>query len=158
METIMRPGAAICAFILAILLAVPAQAGDASRWRGGWLVTPEEAAQPKARALIPTKSDPGGPRVTVRRPGIAVEIKPPVTIDIAFEPQDGARVDLGSLKVTYMSLFDVDITERLQPYLNPTGIHAEDADIPPGQHTIEIAIRDAAGRRSVERLSFRVLE
>lgn len=128
------------------------------QWQGGWLVSPQEASQPKARALVAAKSDPGGPRVVVRSPGAVKEVRPPVNIDVGFEPQAGSGIDLSSLKVTYLAIFDVDITDRLAPYLTPSGIRAEGADLPPGDHTIEIAVKDGAGRKSVERLNFKVLE
>ncbi|MBF0356650.1 MAG: hypothetical protein HQL43_15575 [Alphaproteobacteria bacterium] len=127
-------------------------------WRGGWLVTPDEAAQPASRVLVPAKSDPGGPKVLIKTPSAVSEVKPPVNIEVTFEPLNGEQIDLKSLKVTYLALINVDITDRLAPYLTPSGIHAEGADLPVGDHTIELAIKDGAGRRSVERLSFKVLE
>lgn len=125
-----------------------------------WLVTPEEAARkaPPTRVVQPSRSDPGGPRMVVKSPGDIKEIRSPVTIDVAFAPQDGASVDLSSLKVTYIALIDIDITRRLAPYLAESGIHADAADLPTGSHDIEISLRDSKGRRSVERLSFKVVD
>ena len=128
--------------------------GGAS-WRGGWLVTADESSRPPSRTLVPGVGDPGGPRVVVRRPVADRETRSPVGIDVAFEPQIGNSIDLASLKVAYLAAVDLDITGRLAPYLTPSGIRAEGVELPPGDHTIEFAIRDAAGRRSVERLSSR---
>lgn len=123
-----------------------------------WLVTPEEADQARTRQLVPNKSDPDGPVINVRVPGEIKEVKPPVTIDVAFEPKDGQTVDLKTLKVTYLKLFDIDITDRMKPYLTPTGIYSQNAKLPPGEHTIEISVKDTAGRTTVELFSFKVLK
>ncbi|MBF0166883.1 MAG: hypothetical protein HQL45_04555 [Alphaproteobacteria bacterium] len=125
-----------------------------------WLVTPEEATQAAgapSRDMITAMSDPGGPKVEIRSPGKVTEVKLPVNIEVTFQSQGQTQVDLNSLKVTYVGLFDLDITDRLLPYLTKDGIKAEDADLPVGKHVIDIAVRDKEGRRTVERLSFKVL-
>lgn len=135
-----------------------ASATEPAQTNHHWLLTPQEAAQPKTRTLVTAKSDPGGPKVVIQHPAIAAKVKSPVSIDVLFEAQGGRQLDMKSLKVTYISLFDIDITDRLADYLTTTGIHADDAELPPGEHTIEILIKDQAGRRSVEHLNFRVME
>ena len=139
-----------------ITLRHAAPTGTASAAGRGWLVTPEEASQPRSRALVVKKSDPGGPKVVVQAPGAVKVVKPPVNIHVAFEPQAGADVDMKTLQVTYVAMFDVDITDRLTPYVTPSGIHADAAELPSGDHTIEISVKDTQGRKSVERLSFEV--
>jgi hypothetical protein len=122
-----------------------------------WIISPSEAELPLGRQLVPEKSDPDGPKVTVRDPGEVAEVAPPVTIDIAFQADDGATVDFKTLKVTYLKLFGIDITERLLPYVTADGIHAVNAPLAPGHHSIEISVNDTAGRRTVERFTFTVL-
>ncbi|TAN59353.1 MAG: hypothetical protein EPN20_15225 [Magnetospirillum sp.] len=156
------------AIMAAVLTLVAAPVGWAqgyrleatAKTRHQWLVTPEEASHkaPATRTILAGKSDPGGPRLVIRSPGDIKEIRSPVTIDVAFTPQDGTTVDLSSLKVTYIAFVDIDITRRLAPYLGISGIHADAAELPPGEHDIEISIRDNKGRRSAERLSFKVIE
>jgi hypothetical protein len=123
-----------------------------------WIISPAEADLPLDRQLVPDKSDPDGPKVTVRDPGEVAEVMPPVTIDIAFQADEGATVDIKSLKVTYLKLFGIDITERLRPYLTADGIHAVNAPLAPGHHSIEISVADTTGRRTVERFDFTVLK
>ena len=122
-----------------------------------WIISPAEADLPLGRQLLSERSDPDGPKVIVRDPGEVAEVTPPVTIDVAFEADAGAAVDLKSLKVIYLKLFGIDITKRLRPYLTADGIHAVNAPLAPGHHTIEISVNDTAGRRTVERFSFTVL-
>src|SRR4051812_26714849 len=87
----------------------PPPAADASlRWATddppaeAWIISPSEAELPLGRQLVPEKSDPDGPRVTVRDPGEINEVSPPVTIDIAFQADEDAAVDFKTLKVTYL--------------------------------------------------------
>jgi len=125
---------------------------------GDWLVTPEEALQPLSRAVTPLQSDPDGPAIMVREPGVVKEVKPPVTIDVVFEPKDGKTIDFKTLKITYLKLFGIDITDRMKPYITPTGLHSANAKLPPGDHSIEIAVQDDSGRKTTQRFSFKVLK
>jgi len=123
-----------------------------------WIISPEEAALPLARELVTDKSDPDGPKVIVRDPNDIQEVSPPVTIDVAFETRDGTTLDIASLKVTYLKLFGIDITNRLRPYLTDNGIYAPNAPLAAGNHNIEISVRDTMGRRTVQRFHFTVLK
>jgi len=124
----------------------------------GWIVTPDEASQPATRQLVPSASDPEGPKIEVRVPGEVKEVTMPVKIDVAFEPRDGAKIDFKTLKITYLKMFNIDITDRMKPYLTPTGIFSDNAKLPPGDHSIEISLQDDSGRRTVERFNFKVLK
>jgi hypothetical protein len=124
----------------------------------GWLITPEEADQPASRQLVPSKSDPDGPSIEVRQPGEVKDVVPPIHIDVAFVPKEGHTIDFKTLKVTYLKLFDIDITDRLKPYITPTGLHSDNAKLPPGDHTIEISVKDDAGHGTTALFSFKVLK
>jgi len=125
---------------------------------GDWLVTPEESAQAVSRAVTPIVNDPEGPTINVREPGVVKEVKPPVTIDVVFEPKEGKSIDFNTLKITYLKLFGIDITDRMKPYITPTGLHSANAKLPPGDHNIEIAVQDTEGKKTTQRFSFKVLK
>ena len=109
------------------------------------LITPREAKLPDA-----DKRDRGpmaGPRVLLVAPlRDAKSIKSPFSLEIRFEPRDGAPIDLNTLVVTYEKSPPVDLTERLKPYLSPTGIAMPQAETPPGEHRLHIEIKDVLGR------------
>ena len=89
-----------------------------------------------------------GPAIKVLAPNESMVQIVPFDIDIRFEQRGSALVDLASLKVFLMKLWDIDITERVRPYVSGTGIHMAHADFPKGQHTIKIAIADQEGHES----------
>ncbi len=138
-------------------------AGDGGADRGGWLVTPAEAAGPKATAqrLLPPLKDRSahaGPKVIVASPSLASVLHPPLAIDVRFQTAPDAPVDLASVKVVYVKLVDLDITSRIRPYLTAKGIDVADAKLPAGEHVIELTVGDVNGAETEERLAFTVEE
>lgn len=120
------------------------------------LVTPEEARLPAGMPRPLLRSVPAGPKIVVVDPGADKDIASPLRIEVRFVALADAAVDVGTLKVIYVKLFDIDITDRVKPYASVNGILLEDADLPAGSHTIEIELKDSKGRETVERLEFTV--
>jgi hypothetical protein len=113
---------------------------------------PYEGAMMMMRAL-------GGPVIKVLRPDQADGQKVPVLgrpvhISLVFEPLSNSKVDMASLKVVYLKLFGIDITDRLKPYVNGETIDVPEADIPTGDHSIRVDIKDTAGRQSSQVFRF----
>jgi hypothetical protein len=73
---------------------------------------------------------------------------------VVFEPLSNAKVDMGTLKVVYLKLFGIDITDRLKPYVNGQAIDVPEADIPVGDHSIRVDIKDSNGRQSSQVFRF----
>jgi hypothetical protein len=149
--------------ILGILGAVFATSSKAlAASRPFMLITPDEAALPAYKGAKPVGAELKlrgaaaggqalGPRLIVISPvaaGGRLILHRPVSIHIRFETSDGSRVDLTTLKVTYLRLFGVDTTERLRPYLNANGLDIDNADIPEGDHSILVEVGDTLGRKS----------
>jgi hypothetical protein len=63
---------------------------------------------------------------------------------IKFETR-GAKINLDSLKVTYIKLEPIDLTERVREFAAADGIDFKDAEIPPGAHKIRIEVKDTDG-------------
>ncbi|MDH4305151.1 MAG: hypothetical protein OEV53_13915 [Nitrospira sp.] len=89
-----------------------------------------------------------GPAIKVIAPKENMVQIAPFDIDIRFEQRGAAVVDLASLKILLIKLWNVDITDRMKPYASGDGIHLTHADFPKGQHTIKIAIADHEGHES----------
>lgn len=88
-----------------------------------------------------------GPSITVLSP------KPndpamhsPFRLQLKFEGRGGAQVDADTLKMTYVRTPAIDLTARVKPYANQSGIDLPDALVPPGNHTIRAEIKDKDGR------------
>jgi hypothetical protein len=97
-----------------------------------------------------------GPAIKVIAPKENMVQIAPFDIDIRFEQRGAAVVDLASLKVFLMKLWDIDITDRVRPYVSGDGIHVTHADFPKGQHTIKIAIADHEGNESLRTMTVMV--
>jgi hypothetical protein len=127
---------------LSVVIAMPASAFGAA------LITPEEAALPAMKGAVAT-SNRGitrGPKITVSDEGGA---KPaPIRFQVKFQPLGGSTIDLEGLKVIYLKQPNVDLTPRVKPFVQPTGIDMPDALLPPGDHLVRIDVKDSEGRVS----------
>ncbi len=104
-----------------------------------------------------------GPEIVLLAPlegGVYVS---PIGIEIAFQPEQGATVDLGTLKVTVVSktaigVFEMDITEDIVSYASQEGISAPQAEIPAGEHVVTIQVADSEQRLAERQLAITVRE
>jgi|HubBroStandDraft_6_1064221.scaffolds.fasta_scaffold381003_1 hypothetical protein len=109
------------------------------------LITSREAKLPDADKR--ERGPLSGPRVLLLSPARdATNVKSPFALTIKFESRDGVPVDLNTLVVTYEKSPPVDLTERVNAYLSPTGIAMPQAETPPGEHRLHIEIKDVNGR------------
>jgi hypothetical protein len=99
-------------------------------------------------AIAETGTSIQGPAITVVAPAEGRVQSTPFDIDIRFERQGQTSVDLATLQVTLMTLWGIDITERVRPYASREGIHVNHMDFPKGQHTLKITISDDEGHAS----------
>ena len=67
---------------------------------------------------------------------------------VKFQPLGGSTIDLDGLKVIYLKQPNVDLTPRVKPFVQPTGIDMPDALLPPGDHLMRIDVKDSEGRVS----------
>jgi hypothetical protein len=136
-----------CAVIGCALLAGPAGALQ--------LITESEAALP---------ADPShergisrGPTVVIVSPSPAAgTIKSPLILKVRFESHGTAEIDVNSVLVTYMKKPAVDLTQRIKLFIGATGIDVEDADVPPGTHTLRVNVTDSEGRSGWTDFTFSV--
>ena len=72
----------------------------------------------------------------------------PIHFQVKFQPLGGSTIDLDGLKVIYLKQPNVDLTSRVKPFAQPTGIDMPDALLPPGDHLVRIDVKDSEGRVS----------
>jgi hypothetical protein len=112
------------------------------------LITADEAALPPMKGAV-ANSGRGitrGPKITVSEESVA---KPsPIRFQVKFQPLGGSTIDLDGLKVIYLKQPNVDLTPRVKPFVQPTGIDMPDALLPPGDHLVRIDVKDSEGRVS----------
>lgn len=123
------------------------------------LITEEEAAaedMPEAmefdmpEGLAPRLSvektiQDSGPKIIVREPEPAEQHMSPISLIIDFFPRAGTGVDLTKLKLEFLKLIPINVTNRVRDYLSESGIRAEEVKIPAGRFKIRITLGDTEG-------------
>lgn len=141
--------------VLCLVSTGPAETGD-------WLITPEEAAMapaaqpPRGIVGVGQEDISAGPIIEVVEPVSGGRGPMPIQVLIRFTPR-AEPIDLASLKVTLVKFIDIDITDRIRPFVTLEGIQVKEAKIPPGKHRVRITVSDKAGDLSVKEVSFEVL-
>ncbi len=67
-------------------------------------------------------------------------------LQVMFESFGGAKIDLDSVKVTYLRTPNVDLTARIKPFVQSAGIDIPDVELPLGEHMVRIDVKDSDGR------------
>jgi hypothetical protein len=110
------------------------------------LITAEEAALPPQKGAVPNsgRGITRGPKIQMPE---AAGLQPsPMHFQVKFQTYGGSSIDLDALKVTYLKSPLVDLTSRVKPFAQATGIDMPDAQLPPGEHMVRIDIKDSDGR------------
>ena len=123
------------------------------------LVTAQEAALPAD--TLPPLAMRGSP---TRRPSAVVLspapnaglVKSPLSLKLKLEAHGGAKIDPDSIVLTYKKTPEINITQRIKPYVGADGIEIPDAEVPPGVHEFRIELKDRDGRLGATEFSIRV--
>ncbi|WP_256806348.1 hypothetical protein [Bradyrhizobium sp. Bra78] len=110
------------------------------------LITEEEAKLPPPKGAIAAdrRGIMRGPKVEFVSPGDAVNS--PMRLVLKFESYGGAKIDPESVKVIFLRTPNVDLTSRVKPFVQSDGINMQDAELPPGEYTVRVDIKDSDGR------------
>ena len=130
-----------CAAIFGAATAMPTPA------RAAPLITAEEAALPPQKGAVPIsgRGITRGPKIQVPDVEAGVQTST-MHFQVKFQTFGGSSIDLEALKVTYLKTPVVDLTPRIKPFAQSTGIDMPDALLPPGDHLLRIDIKDSDGR------------
>jgi hypothetical protein len=125
------------------------------------LITPQEAALPAGASPALLASNQAGPTrrptiVAVSPPEGAGQVHSPVHLKLRFQAFGGVRIDPESVVVTYLKTPNIDLTQRLAPYITADGIDVPDAEVPPGTHRLWVVLKDKDGRQGGANIGFEV--
>ena len=130
--------------LLAVVLATGLSQAQAVQ-----LISPKEAQLPAASGALNTRGIARGPGIRVTSPDpAAAEVKSPFDLKVQFESRGGNKIDPDAVKVTYLQANAVDLTARLKGAISESGIDFSKAEVPPGEHTIKITVKDVDGRET----------
>ncbi|MDH6259564.1 Ig domain-containing protein [Bradyrhizobium sp. BR13661] len=124
--------------VAAILFSGPSRATQ--------LITEEEAKLPPPKGAVAADR-----RGILRGPKVEFvsssdSVSSPMRLQLKFESFGGAKIDPESVKVTFLRTPNVDLTPRVKPFVQADGINMQDAELPPGEYTVRVDIKDSDGR------------
>ena len=159
----------LIAVILILNLAGISQAGE--KKTVSW-ITEEEAALPAMKTSeiksndLPESTDQpfqvkkqgiAGPIIKIEKPDPDQLYDDLIDILISFDKNPiGEPVNMNSLRVVYLKMFGIDITDRIRPYVTETRIDANGIKFPEGEHEFEIRIKDNEQMESSEIFKIKV--
>lgn len=109
------------------------------------LITPEEARLPASKQVASSRAITRGPRIEVSDLDDG-KLHSPLHLKLKFLAFGGSSIDMNTLTVTYLRGSNIDLTQRIKPFVRPTGIDIPDAEVPPGEHAIRVDLKDSDGR------------
>jgi hypothetical protein len=118
----------------------------ASRADATQLITDEEAKLPPPKGAVPVdrRGILRGPKVNLVLPDNASHS--PLHLQLRFEAFGGARIDPDSVKMIYLRTPNVDLTSRIKPFIQASGIDIPETELPPGEYQVRIDLKDSDGR------------
>ena len=111
------------------------------------LITAKEAALPAATKVV-TRGISRGPSIKLITPTADSTVNSPFDFRVAFEPRGDSKVDINSVKVTYLKFPYVDLTPRLKSAISASGINFQNAEVPAGEHSVRLTVQDTDGRET----------
>jgi hypothetical protein len=135
---------AILAGLLMVSAAVPRFTTPA--FAAHVLITQDEAKlpPPKGAFAVDRRGVTRGPKISLV--GDTAPLHSPIHLQLKFESFGGAKIDEDSVKVTYLRTPNVDLTARIKPFVQMTGIDVPDAELPVGDHMVRVDVKDSDGR------------
>ena len=114
--------------------------------RAAQLITEEEAKLPPPKGAIAAdrRGILRGPKVEITAPEDTVHS--PLHLQLKFQAFGGARIDTDSVKVLFLRTPNVDLTPRVKPFIQAGGIDMPDTEVPPGEYTVRVDVKDSDGR------------
>ena len=98
-----------------------------------------------------------GPIIKIEKPDSDKLYNDLIDILIRFDRNPiGESVDMKSLRIIYLKMFGIDITDRILPYVKETRIDANGINFPEGEHEFEIRIKDTNELESNEIFKIKV--
>jgi hypothetical protein len=109
------------------------------------LITEEEARlpPPKGAVALEKRGILRGPKVEYVSTGETVHS--PLHLQLRFQSFGGATIDLDSVRIIYLRAPNVDLTARIRPFVQSTGVDIPDAELPPGEYTVRVDVKDSEG-------------
>ena len=80
----------------------------------------------------------------------------PLRLQLKFESFGGAKINTDSVKVIYLRSPNVDLTPRVKPFIQADGIDMPETELPPGEYTVRVDVKDSDGRPGTASFTLKV--
>jgi len=124
------------------------------------LITPAEAQLPPLKGAVASASRgiTRGPRIELIDAPSDGTIHSPMHLQLKFQAFGGAQVDPNAVQVTYLRSPEVDLTSRVKPFVQASGIDVPEAVLPPGDHVLRVDVKDTDGRTGTTSFTLKVTQ
>ena len=127
---------------------------------GTVLISTDEGALPPSSD---TTRIPVATRAITRRPDLilvspAKSVNSPFDLQFKFQAHGNSGIKPESFRLIYLKSPTVDLTARVRPYIQASGLVMPQAEAPAGRHVIEAKISDSDGRETVVVFAFDVVK
>ncbi len=116
---------------------------------GVWLVTSQEAALAPSTTSKAGRSITRGPAIRQVSPDGTVKAGQPFDLHVEFAGRGGEKINPATAQVAILRGGNVNITDRLKPYISANGIEMPAAMVPAGTYVLQVTVSDAGGRQSI---------
>ena len=167
----MKPKRFLILITVILFLNITGQGWTEDRKTISWITQQEAALPPMKPAEIRKKNlletgtesfsinnlSTAGPIIKIEKPDPDKLYNDLIDILIHFDKNPiGESVDMTSLRVIYLKMFGIDITDRILPYVKETRIDANGIKFPEGKHEFEIRIKDKEKMESAQIFKIKV--
>ncbi len=122
------------------------------------LITPAEAQLPPLKGAVASASRgiTRGPRVELIDTPTDGALHSPMHLQLKFQAFGGAQIDPNAVQVTYLKSPEVDLTSRVKPFVQASGIDIPETVLPPGDHVLRVDVKDTDGRSGTTSITLKV--
>jgi hypothetical protein len=146
--------------IVGLAISCSANVASAQAVRAGevQLITAAEAQLPPLKGAVPSASRgiTRGPRVELVDAPSDGTLHSPMHLQLKFQAFGGAQIDPNAVQITYLRSPEVDLTSRVKPFVQASGIDIPAAGLPTGDHVLRVDIKDTDGRTGTTSFTLKV--
>jgi hypothetical protein len=111
------------------------------------LITQAESELPATpNVAMTTRGITRGPGIEQASPNPDQRVVSPLPLKIRFQIRNKIEIDPASIKLVYLKATPVDLTDRIKAHIKPDGIEMDQAEVPPGAHSLRLDLKDKQGR------------
>lgn len=154
------PPSNFLATVYSLTLVVLITSGCAATRDQPFVITPEQFDAVEASGVdeeppLRGQVERGAPMIIVETPDPEGAVSTPFLVRVRFEPQDGATIALGTLKIKY-GWFDVTEGVLQRMTVTGSGIIGQIDAIKPGNYSLKVSISDDRQRTGRAKLKFTI--